>query len=114
MIITTFKPVLLSSILGLAMSTAVATTAVNAAENILNDAIHDYSDDSWSSFAYTATNDRGIYHTSHLLNDATHDYVSKDVALFIDTSGKMELAEFAAFEKAATPIPWEISSKQAW
>ncbi|MEN8132496.1 MAG: hypothetical protein ABFS45_20410 [Pseudomonadota bacterium] len=111
--ITTIKPIVLSSILGLVMSGVVATTAVNAAESILNDAIHDYSDDAWGSFADTATYDRGGYQTSIVLDESYHDYVSEDVALFNGTSDKMEQAEFAAFEKAVRR-PWEVSSERDW
>ena len=111
-----FKPLLYPSILGLVMSGVVVTaTTVNAAEDILNDAIHDYSSNTWGSFADTATYDRNIYHTRILLDQSYHDYVSEDVAAFDNTPKEMEQAEFAAFEEAAiTPIPWVISSQRSW
>ena len=117
---TAIKPVLFSSILGLAMSTAIAATTANAAESILNDAIHDYSDDAWGNFEDTATYNRGAYHTSNLtdtlLDESYHDYVSQDVAQFNNTSAETEQADFAAFEevKTKTSVPWVISSKRSW
>jgi glycine betaine/choline ABC-type transport system substrate-binding protein len=112
--ITTFKLVLLPSILGVLMIATLATTGVNAAENILNDAIHDYTGDTWGSFKDTATYDRSVYHTRTILDESYHDYVSQDVAQFNNTSGEMEPAEFAALEKVTTPLPWVITSERSW
>jgi hypothetical protein len=112
--ITAIKPVLFSSILGLAMSTAIATSGVNAAQSILNDAIHDYSDDARGGIQSTAVHDRGISHTASLLDESYHDYVSQDVVQFSDTSETMQQAEFAAFEEVTASMPWEVDSKRSW
>lgn len=112
--ISAIKPVLFSSILGLAMSTAIATTSVNAAESILNEAIHDYSDDAWGSVQATTVYDRAVYHTATLLDESYHDYVSQDVAQANDTPEAMEQAEFAAFEEVKTPLPFELDIKRSW
>ena len=110
----TSRVTLLTAVMGLSLGAVIAAGNVNAAEDILNDAIHDYSDDAWGSNEYIATNDGDVFLTNNLLNEATHDYVSEDVASFINAYGETERAEFAAFEKATTPVPWEISSKNAW
>lgn len=112
----TSRVTLLTAVMGLSLGAAIAASNVNAAGDILNDAIHAYSDDAWSSNEVITTNEGNVYHTRNLLNDAAHDYVSEDVELFINSnpSGEMERSEFAAFEESNTPIPWEISSKMAW
>lgn len=107
---------LLTAIIVLSLSAALVASKVNAAGDILNDAIHDYAEDAWGSDEYVATKEGTVYHTRNLLNEATHDYVSEDVALFIDSnpSGETQRSEFAAFESSTTPIPWEIRSENAW
>lgn len=112
----TSRVTFLSTIIGFSLSAIVAAGNVNASDEkcILDEAIHDYSDDAWGSNEYIATNDGDVYLTSNLLNEATHDYVSEDVASFVNTSDDTEQAEFAAFEKATKPVPWEIISEMAW
>jgi hypothetical protein len=94
----------------LAISAAVAFTAVNAAEKeiILHDSIHDYADDASGSFKDTST--RFVhYDVEIVLDEAYHDYESSAVAAFESTEGDRERAEFAAFEKSSFNVPWELS-----
>ena len=93
-------------ILGLAMSAAVATTTVNAAENIVNDAIHDYSDDV-SRYMQSSPSQRGWgrYDVKIVLDEAYHDYNASDVAAIESPEPALEQTEIAAFEEYSHSLP---------
>ena len=92
-------------ILGLAMSAAVATTTVNAAEDILNDAIHDYSDDVSRNMQSSPSHHGGKYEVKIVLDESYHDYDVSDLAAFESPEPELEQAEFAALEEYSYGLP---------
>lgn len=104
------RPTLIRIIFGFAVTTGVAFTAVNAADNeiILHDSIHDYADNASGSYSDSATQ-YSDYVVKIVLDESYHDYVSSDVKAFESSKGSHERAEFAAFEgSTSTDLPWEL------
>ena len=99
------------ALLSLAISASLVFTAANAAGTgfILDEAIHDYSDDpSRHLQASPSQQGRGGYDVNIVLDESYHDYG-------VDAFESIERAEFAAFEESssdnapkssASPIPW--------
>ncbi len=105
----TTKLTLSRSILGLAISAALAFTAVNAAEKevIIHESIHDYADDASGSYKDRSSRNAN-YDVKIVLDEAYHDYESSAVAAFESSKGNYEQAEFAAFEESSFDVPWVI------
>ena len=108
----TKKTIFTRAILSLAITASLALTAVNAAQtdNILDESIHDYSDDAKNSFNTSSSRRSwGGYDVKIVLDEAYHDYERYDVAAFETLGGNMERAEFAALEQHSSNLPWELS-----
>ena len=105
----TSRVTLLTAIMGLSLGVAIAAGNVNAAENILDDAIHDYSDDvSRNMQASPSPQGWGSYEIKIVLDEAYHDYDVSDLATFESPEPAPEQAEFAAFEVYSYGLP-EVS-----
>ena len=106
----TSRAMFLATIMGFSLSAIVAAGNVNAKEEktILDQAIHDYSDDAYAGDAIPTNVARGNSDSVRtVLDEALHDYVSDDIAAFNESDASMESAEFAAFE-GTFELPWAI------
>ena len=99
----------LTAVMGLSLGAVIAAGNVNAAENILNDAIHDYSDDASRHMqASPSPQGWGRYEIKIVLDESYHDYDVSDVADFESSEPAPEQAEFAALEEYSYGLP-EVS-----
>ena len=94
---------LLTAIMGISLTAAIAAGNANAEESILHDAIHDYSDD--VSRSLQSSSSRGGYELQTVLDESYHDYDISDVAAFHSPEPVLERAEFAAFEEYSSGVP---------
>ena len=99
----------LTTVMGLSLGAAIAAGNVNAAEDILNDAIHDYSDDVSRGYQ-SSSSPQGwySYEIKIVLDEAYHDYDVSDVAAFESPEPAAVQAEFAALEVHSYGLP-EVS-----
>ena len=99
----------LTAVMGLSLGAVIAAGNVNAAEDILNDAIHDYSDDASRDMQSSASHRGwGRYDVKIVLDESYHDYDISDVAAFDSPEPALAQAEFAAFEEYSPSLP-EVS-----
>ena len=102
----TSRVTLLTAIMGLSLGAVVAAGNAKAAENILNDAIHDYSNDVSKSLQSSSSRGGwGGYELKTVLDESYHDYDVSDVAAFESPEPTLEQAEFAAFEEYSYGVP---------
>jgi len=107
------KKTISRALLSLTISSSLALTAANAAGTgfILDESIHDYSDDASRSLqASPSRQSRSGYEVKILLDEAYHDYYDPDVAAFESNNSDTERAEFAAFEEDSSDMLSESSS----
>ena len=102
----TSRVTLLTAIMGISLSAAIAAGNANAEESILHDAIHDYSDDTSRSLQSSSSRGGwGGYELRTVLDESYHDYDISDVAAFSSPEPELERAEFAAFEEYSSGVP---------
>ena len=107
------KKLLLKSLLIGAGSLLITIGPAVAQESILHQAIHDYSDDTSSSFGESGSDYlTGRYVTETILDEAYHDYdgIETDASSALAMKAT-EDAEFAAVEQSTTfddIVPWEL------
>ena len=109
----TKKTIFPRALLSLALGASLAFTAASAAEKgiIIDESIHDYSDDASRSLP-ASSSQRGWsgYDVKIVLDKAYHDYSDVDMVAFESTDSDLEKAEFAAFEKYSSSMPSEDNS----
>ena len=99
----TFKVTFLAIIMGISMGAMAADKEI-----ILHEAIHDYSDDAYRSYADPANVPHdNAYRVNIVLDEALHDYVSEDIADFKESDASTEHTELAALGESIV-VPWEI------
>ena len=103
------KQTISRALLSLAISASLAFTAASAAQKgiIIDESVHDYSDDASRSFQTSPSRQSGGgYDVKIVLDEAYHDYYDSDVSAFESKDSVLEQAEFAAFEEYSSYLPW--------